>query len=157
MKICPDCAFANEERFPTCVWCNTVLASVKSTPAADPAHPEHARRRLAGERHSYRRAQLCFSVACYAAILTLLAAVPGMIFDRYVLGCVFSGAAVVGLAMVRGYLGPFSAMFLQGVVTGAIIGAFGLVGLLTAFTLLGNILLPAVFHQWIDLIETGYG
>ena len=58
MKICPECALANEERFPACVVCHASLGDVRSTPSADPAHPEHARRALDEERRRITRRQL---------------------------------------------------------------------------------------------------
>lgn len=157
MKICPECAFANEERFPTCVWCNAVLAHVKSTPAADPAHPEHARDHLRRQRHSHHTAQRRFAAGCYVAAITFLAVVPGMIYDREVLLCIAAAAGAIAFAIVRGFLGQFSAMFLQGAASTALIVYFGKVGLLTSFTLAGHVLLPAVFTLWVDLIDDRQG
>ena len=155
MKICPECAFANEERFPTCVWCNAVLANVRSTPSADPAHPEHARDRLRRERHSHQSVQRRFAACGYVAVITFLAVVPGMVYEPHVLLCLGTAASVIAFAVVRGFLGQFSAMFLQGAVSTALIISFGKVGFLTSFTLAGHVLLPAVFALWMDLIDDG--
>lgn len=156
MKICPECAFANEERFPACVWCNTVLVQVKSIPSADPAHPEHARVRLTRRRHSHQNAQRRFATLCYVLSITFLAVFPGMIYDREILLCVFSAAGVIAFAVVRGFLGQFSAMFLQGAVSTALIVLFGKVSFLIGFTLVGHVVLPAVFSLWVDLIDNGH-
>ena len=153
MKICPECAFANEERFPTCVWCNTVLVNVRSTPSADPTHPEHAANHLRLQRRSHHTAQRRFAAGCYVTAITFLAVVPGMIYDRQVLLCIAAAAAVAAFAIVRRLLGQFTAMFLQGAVSTALIVCFGKINFLTAFTLAGHVLLPAVFVLWLDLID----
>ena len=64
MKICPDCALANEERFPACVACHTSLADVASTPSSDPTHPEHTRRVLDRQRREVARRQVAWAVVC---------------------------------------------------------------------------------------------
>ena len=75
MKTCPDCALANEERFPACVVCHASLADVRSTPAADPAHPahpEHARHALNRRRGRAAPRQLAWAVACYVLFICAL-------------------------------------------------------------------------------------
>ena len=157
MRICPSCAFTNEERFPTCVWCNTVLVNVNYTPSADPNHPEHARARQLRKRRSAQASQLRFATFCYAVLMTCLAAYPGMIFDRIVLGEIFLASTVVGFTITRGYLGQLTSMFVQGAASTALIVSFDLMNPFTSFALLGHVVLPAVFYQWVDLIDHGHG
>ena len=156
MKICPECAFANEERFPACLWCNTVLTEVRSTPARDPGHPEHARQRLLGERHSRLRGQRCFAAACYVALVVFLTILPGGIADPQVLACFAAPAALVSFAVLGDCLGPLSAMFVQGVFSTAVLIAFGRGGVFTGFMLVGHVVLPAVFCYWVELIDGAY-
>ncbi len=156
MKICPECAFANDERFPTCVWCNTVLVNVKSTPSADPSHPEHADAWRLRRRRARQVAQLRFAVLCYSVLLTSLAIYPGLISDRLVLGEIFLASALVGFAVVRGYLGQFTAMVVQAAASTTLIVASGLVNPFTSFALVAHVVLPAFFQQWVDLIEDGH-
>lgn len=156
MKICPECSFANEERFPTCVWCNAVLTRVKSTPSPDPNHPEHARARLLRERRSRQNVQRLFAALCYAAVITFLAVFPGMISDRQLLAGFFIAAGVIGFGIIRGTLGEFSAMFLQGAASVALVLVFNRVNFLTSFTLVGHVVLPAFFYQWAELIDDGH-
>ncbi len=156
MKICPECAFANEERFPACLWCNALLTSVRSTPAADPTHPEHAQRRLAVQRHTRRRGQHVFALLCYAATITFLAVLPGMVSEMGVLALCFLSACLVYAALAAGLLSQFTAMIMQGVITAVLILAFDLFNMLTAFTLVGHIVMAAVFAHWNDLIDDAH-
>ena len=156
MKLCPECSFANEERFPTCIWCNAVLAHVKSTPSGDPNHPEHADAWRLRRRRSRQAGQLRFAVLCYAVLLTCLAVYPGLISDRLVLGELFLASALVGFAVTRGYLGQFTAMVVQAAASTALIVMAGLVNPFTSFALVGHVVLPAFFQQWVDLIEQGH-
>lgn len=156
MKICPECAFANEERFPACVWCNALLVDVKSTPAADPGHPEHFQRRLHGERHRHHRHQLSLVLASYVATITLLAFVPGLYLRPSMLAGFGGAAFLVGLGVVSGRLGPLSAMVAQGVAGTALMLFFGPHGPLTAFMLVGHVVLPAVFAHWVDLLDSAH-
>lgn len=155
MKICPECAFANEERFPACVWCNAVLVHVRSTPSADPAHPEHAHDLRLRQRHSRLRAQRRFATSCYLAAIIFLTVFPGLIFDWKALVSIFAAAGVVAFAVTQGFLGQFSAMFLQGIASTALVLLFGKISFLISFTLAGHVLLPAVFCVWLDLIDDG--
>ena len=156
MKICPECALTNEERFPACVRCNALLVGVRSTPAADPNHPEHAQRLLHRQRGRRQRWQLLFVLVSYVATMVFLAFVPGMYFDRGTLAVFAGGACVVGLGIVSEGLGPLSAMLAQGVVSAVLVLYFGGFGPLTAFMLLGHVVLPAVFAHWVDLLDSSY-
>ncbi len=156
MKICPECAFANEERFPACLWCNALLVNVPSTPSPDPNHPEHAARRLARKRWSRQQRQQGLALGCYVAGIAALAAVPGLIFDGAILACFCAVAGVIGCTMIVGWLGQFPAMFLQGAASLALVLHFDLFNVLTGFMLLGHIIFPALFSQWVDLIDNGH-
>ena len=156
MKICPECALANEERFPACLWCNTVLTDVKSTPSPDPDHPEHLQRRMARKRQGRRQTQLFLAACCYAIAATLLMVLPGAVFNVQVLLSFFAIASVLGLVISGGHLGTFAAMFLQGAISTAFLLSFHSVGVFAFFMLLGHILLPAIWQPWVDLIEDGH-
>lgn len=157
MKICPECAFVNEERFPACLWCNAVLTDVKSTPSPDPSHPEHLQRRMSRERQAQRRTQLFLVAGGYATTATLLMVLPGAVFNGKILLSFFAVAAGVGLAISRGYPVTFAAMFLQGAISLAFLLWFQSVGVFAFFMLLGHILLPAIWRQWVELIDDGHG
>lgn len=154
MKICPECAFANEERFPACVWCNALLVDVKSTPASGPDHPEHARRTRLEKVSRRRRSQLLFVLASYVGTITFLAVVPGLYFDANRLAAFAGVACLVGTGVVSGRLGPLASMLAQGAASTALILHFGVLGFLTAFMLLGHVVLPAVFAHWVDLLDS---
>ena len=154
MKICPQCAFANEERFPACLlWCNELLVNVCSTPAADPDHPEHIRNQRDRRRYASRRRQLAFAVLCYVLLTTLLAVLPGMMIDPGRLGLHFAAGLVVAMAVVRGIAGQFTGMFLHGALSTALVYFYGPVHVFIFFMILGHILLPNVFWHWVDLID----
>ena len=153
MKICPQCAFANEERFPACLWCNALLVNVRSTPAVDPSHPEHARNERDQQRHASRRRQLAFAVWCYGAVTTLLAVLPGMMTDPVRLGLHFTVGAVVAAVVVRGIAGQFTGMFLHGALSTALVYLYGPLHVFIFFMILGHILLPNIFWHWVEMID----
>ena len=153
MKICPQCAFANEERFPACLWCNELLVNVRSTPAADPLHPEHAQRALHRARHTRHRREWLAAALVYAVAATLLAVLPGMMFDPLRLSLHFAAAALVAGAIVRGVAGPLTGMFLHGALSTALVYLLGPMQVFVVFMLLGHVVLPNVFWHWTDLIE----
>lgn len=156
MKICPECAFANEERFPACLWCNALLVDVRSTPAADPDHPEHALRERQAQRHSRQRAQVACWLGSYVGTITFLAGVPGMMFDVGTLAAFAGAALAVGLAMAAGFLGQFQSMFIQGALGMGLVMYFSTWSLLTGFMLLGHIIAPAIFAHWLELIDDAH-
>ena len=153
MKVCPQCAFANEERFPACLWCNALLVNVPSTPAADPDHPEHARRKLAGERHARLHGQWMFAAVLYCAIATGLAVSLGMMRDPTRLFLHFAVAAIVVTAMRLRWVSEHSGMFLHGVLGAVLVYLFGPWHVFVFFMLLGHLLMPNVFWHWTELID----
>lgn len=157
MKICPECAFANEERFPACLWCNTVLTDVKSTPSPDPNHPEHFQRQLLRQRQTRWRTQLVLAALCYAVVATLLMVIPGAVFNVKILLGFFAAATVVGFVISSGSFHSFALMFLQGAISLAFLLSFQRVGVFAFFMLLGHIVLPAIWHVWVEMIDSGHG
>ena len=153
MKVCPQCAFANEERFPACLWCNELLVNVPSTPAADPEHPEHAQRKLDGERHARWHRQWVFAAAVYCVAATLLAVLPGMIRDPTRLFMHFGVAAMVVMAMSLRWAGQHSGMFLHGMLSAFLVYLFGPWQVFIFFMLLGHLLMPNIFWHWTELID----
>ena len=153
MKICLQCSFANEERFPACLWCNALLVNVPSTPAADPGHPEHTRNQRDQRRHASRRRQLAFAVLCYGALTMSLAILPGTMTDPMRLSLHFAVGMVVATAVVRGIAGQFTGMFLHGALSTALVYFYGPVHVFIFFMILGHILLPNIFWHWVELIE----
>ncbi len=153
MKVCPQCAFANEERFPACLWCNEVLVSVPFTPAADPDHPEHAQRKLNGERHERLHRQWLFATFVYCLVATGLAVLPGMMHDPMRLALHFGAAALVVASMGRGWAGQHGGMLLHAALSMALVYFFGPIHIFIFFMLLGHLLLPNLFWHWTDLID----
>ena len=153
MKICPECALANEERFPTCIVCHTPLADVRSTPAADPAHPEHTRRALDRQRRALTRRQLGWASACYLAVIVGTTIFPGLVSDPQVLTLYAAGGAVVVLAVWQDLAGTFLAGLLQGGIGVTLLLCFGPVHLMSFAALSFQSLTAMLFHQWVELIH----
>lgn len=154
MKICPQCSFLNEERFPTCVSCNTSIVDVPSIPSADPNHPEHARRALLEERHKDTRRQLRSAALLYALLIALLAWLPGLISQIPVLLLFFASGLLVATAITRNIVGQFSAPLLQGALSLIILVACGLLQPFIFFMIAGHVILPAFLWHWVDLIHS---
>ena len=153
MKVCPNCAFMNDECFPTCVSCNTVIVDVPSTPSADPDSPEHACRALTLERQSRTRRQIRWAAFLYALVITLSAAFPGMVLSPLTLLFYFLSSFIVIIGVERNVVGQFSASILQGVISVILIASFGPLQPLIFFMLVGHLTLPTVFWHWIDMIH----
>ena len=150
MKICPQCAFVNDERFAICAYCNISLADVPVTPSEDPNAPEHERRKRDAERHQRTRGQLRFAVACYALTIAGSAALTGFIFSPAVLALYAATALVVAIAVVRDWAGRFTASLLQGGFTVVLVSAFGPVHPLTFFMFALHIMIPMLFWFWVE-------
>lgn len=156
MKICPDCALANEECFPVCVVCNASLADIRSTPAADPAHPEHERRVLDGERRRVARRQVAWAAGGYVLVIGGSAVWPGGVTDPEVGLLYVVSALVVALAAEMDLVGGFAAGALQGAMSVTLVLCFGPGGLTVAFLLAGHALAPMMFCQWIEMIHDAH-
>lgn len=153
MKICPDCALANEERFPACIVCHASLADVGSTPAADPEHPEHAQRKLTRQRHRIARRQFGWAAVCYVLVITGLAVCPGMVFTPDVQALYALSGLVVVLAVLQNLAGTFVAGSLQGAASLTIFLCFGPQQPFAFFMLAGHVLMPMMFCQWVEMIH----
>jgi len=153
MKICPTCSFQNDERFPTCVFCNAVLVDVPSTPSADPADPEHGRRALLADRHATMGRELRFAGMVYALAIVVIALVPGLVFNPLALLLYGASAVVVAVAVARGTAGQFSASFLQALLSVILVLWFGPKQPLIFFMLLGHVVLPGFLLHWMELIH----
>lgn len=153
MKICPECALTNEERFPTCVMCHTPLADVCSTPSADPDHPEHARLALTRERHRLGQRQLGWAAVCYVLVITGSALWPGCVLDPDVQGMYALCGLIVALAVLQEIVGAFLAGLLQGAFSVTLVLWFGPVQPFAFYMLAGHVLTPMVLCHWIDLIH----
>jgi hypothetical protein len=114
MKTCPKCAFANEEHFPTCVWCNTSLAQISSL-LSEATHPEHQRNTIADQRAAIIRRQPLGAVLVYALTIAFLAAVPGMIFAPGILTLFFATALLVGAFVSLGIAGSILILHAAGI------------------------------------------
>ena len=153
MKICPECALTNEERFPTCIVCHTSLADIRSTPSADPAHPEHARRALDRRRRSVTRQQLGWASACYLMLIVGTTVFPGLVSDPQIQAMYAAGGAVVVLAVWQDLVGMFLAGLLQGSVSVTLLLCFGPVHLMSFATISCQTLAAMLFYHWIEMIH----
>ena len=153
MKICPHCALANEERFPACLWCNTPLMDVRSTPSADPTNPEHRRRARNRQRQWATRRQLAFAVGMYVLAVVGLAVWPGWVIVPKVAGLYAITGLAVSLAMLGELVATFLAAFVQGALSLMLLLNFGPLQPFAFFMLLGHVLLPMVLGVWLDLIH----
>ena len=152
MKVCPQCSFANEEQFPTCVYCNASIVDVPSIPSADPSHPEHEQRALSERRRKDMRHQLRFAGILYALVIALIAWMPGLISSPPLLLLFFVSGLIVAFAVTRNIAGQFSASLLQGALSVVILVFFGSLQPFIAFMLVGHIVLPGFLWHWMDLI-----
>jgi len=153
MKICPSCAFNNEECFPTCVWCNTALHAVPTTPAEDPEHPEHERKAVEEQRRQLTAAQISFAGACYSLAIVVLAVIPGCVFSPEVLLLYAASSVLVFWTVLRHGSGRGIGALLQGVLSTVLLLTFGPQQPLIFFMLAGHIIMPVVIWHWVDLIH----
>ena len=153
MKTCPACRLANEERFPACLWCNTVLVDVRSELCANPDDPEYRRQKLSRERQELTRRQIASATVGYIFATTFLAVCPGLVFDPLVLLLYAGTSLVVALAMHRGWVGQFTSSFLQGALSLVLVLGYGPIHPLTFGMLLGHVILPMVFWHWTEMIH----
>ena len=153
MKVCPQCAFVNEERYPTCIWCNAIITGVKSTPHPDPNHPEHQEKALIAERRAKWSREVRNAVIVYSLANTVVAVFPGLVFAPQALAGHFVSGFLVALAVARGLAGRFIAAFVQGIFCVFLILTFGPITPFTFAMLPGQILFAALFDLWIELIR----
>ena len=138
---------------PTCAACHASLADVRSTPAADPAHPEHLERlRQEGRRWVVRR-QVGFTVGQYVAVIVLLALFPGLVWERRLLIFHGAGALAVAVGVLRGIAGHLAAGILQGAVSLWLVFHFGPWQPFTFLMLACHALAALVFCHSLDLIQ----
>ena len=153
MKTCPNCRLANEERFPACLWCNTVLVDVRSDPSANPNDPDYHRQKLSRERQELTRRQIVNATAGYIFATTFLAVCPGLVFDPLVLVLYASAGLVVAIAVNRGWLGQFTSSFLHGTLSLVLVLSYGPIHPLIFGMLLGHVTLPMAFWHWAEMIH----
>jgi hypothetical protein len=154
MKVCPGCSFSNDERFPTCALCNTVIVDVPPTPSVNPDDPEHERRVLSAKRHRITRGQIRAAAALYALIITLTAIVPGLVFSPQTLLFYFASSLVVVVAMIWDIVGQFTASLLQGALSVTLIMFFGPLQPLIFFMLALHVIVPAFLWHWMEMIHS---
>ena len=156
MKVCPQCQFSNEERFPACLWCNAPLMDVRSTPSADPHSPEHRQRARSIQQDRSARRQTAFALFCYTAVTVGLAVCPGMVGSLRTLSVYGAAGLAVGLSLAAGWLADLPAAFLQGTLSLVLLLNFGPVQPFAFFMLLGHVLLPMVFVHWLEMIHDAH-
>ncbi|EDY19788.1 hypothetical protein CfE428DRAFT_2377 [Chthoniobacter flavus Ellin428] len=152
MKICPNCEFSNDERFPTCAYCNAMIMDVPVTPSADPDDLEHERRALSETRHRTIRGQVAWAGVLYAIVIALTAATLGQVDHPLALALYAGSGLLVTFAITRNIAGQFSASLLQGILTLLLILCFGPIQLFSIFMLVGHIIVPSILWHWIELI-----
>ncbi len=152
MKTCPCCSFSNEERFPTCVWCNVSLVDVSSRPSSDPAAPEHEWRATNERRRQLCRSQLRFAGICYALCIVVTAFAVGLVVSPWVLSLYLLGSLIVVGAVVRDIVGQLSVAVLQASCTAALLVLYGPWHILIFSMLILHIFLAAFFWHWIEMI-----
>lgn len=153
MKICPKCSLANEERYPACVRCNTIIMEVSSTPCSDPDDPEHQQRALDTRRHKIARGQLRLAAISYAFVITSTAVLPGLVLNPWVLLLYLISSITVVIAVLRQVAGQFSAPLLQSLLSSLLLICFGPLQPFIFFMVAAHIVLPTLLWHWIDLIH----
>lgn len=152
MKNCPRCSFTNEERFPTCVWCNAPIVDVRSIPSNDPNSPEHAWRATNERRRSLCTKQIRFAQTLYALAIVVSAFGIGFVTNPLTLGLYFLGSLIVITFIELDLAGRFTASFLQAGISVALLAYFGPAQVLMFYLLALHILLPMLLWHWIDMI-----
>jgi hypothetical protein len=156
MKICPHCAFANPERFPACLLCNTLLVDVPSQPSSDPNDPEHAQRAAGHARRRTARKETAILFVLYAVFVTGTAAFPGLVLNPLALGLYFLSSALLVGAVLLCLVGQLTAPLLQGGLSVLLVFYFGPAQPLIFFMLAGHILGPGVLWHAIDHVQNGH-
>ena len=157
MKSCPKCAFENEDRFPTCVWCNTSLADVPSIVPQDASHPEHERSVQAASRSRLLAGKARFAAFFYACSIALTAAIPGMVFHPGVLALYWISGFVVAMSARAGIVGQFTSSLAQGALSLALVLQFGPIQPLIFFMLTGHLALAGFLWHWMNMIFENHG
>ena len=97
MKVCPSCAFSNDDRFPTCVWCNRTLSDIPSTRSTDAAHPGREFEEISEKRSLLNWREARSASIFYALAIALTTAVASLTFDPLTLMLYgVSGSVVAG-------------------------------------------------------------
>jgi hypothetical protein len=156
MKVCPSCAFSNEECFPTCVYCNAVIVDVPSMPSAGPDSSGHEWRAMSENHRKIARGRLRSASAIYALAIALLAVLPGLTFSLLALGLYFLSGIVVAVATVRNIVGQFSACLLQGMLSVVVLIYFVSPQPFIFIGLLGQIVSATLFWHWSDMIRNAH-
>jgi hypothetical protein len=161
MKLCPECALANEDGFPTCAWCNTVIVGVASLPEIDSTPAELEAKALSARRGRLTRWQVFCASVVYAAGIAGLAIMPGFMFSIEPLAIYFVTALLVAFGIHRGWLGQFTSAFLQGAGSSAIVLLLSRADLVTVhpflfFMLIGHIVFASALCLRIDMIHSAH-
>jgi hypothetical protein len=152
MKFCPQCAFSNDERFPTCVYCNTLIVDVPPIPSEGSERPR-AEQEARAERRKVHGRQFRNAAACYVGAITFTAVCPGFVFDPLALLLFLTSSLVVVGALRFGIAGQIGVSLLQGAMSLALLIGFGPMQPFIFFMLLGHIAVPALFWWWTELID----
>ena len=152
MKQCPKCSFANAERYPACVVCNTAIFDVEST-SPEPDDPDYDRWALGLKRNEALDRQERSATVLYALGITGAAFYPGFVSTPWVLLIYFLGALVVGWAACRQWAGQFTSPFFQGILSLLVLVLCGPIHLFVFYMMAGHILLAIVLWHWIQSIR----
>lgn len=154
MKICPSCSFPNEERFPTCALCNTLIVDVPSTPSRDAANPEHEWRALNKKRHQATWREIAFANIFHSGIITLLAAFPGMVSAPQTLLFYCLSSLIVITSVQCDFTGQLTAPLTQGALSILLVAYFGPWQPFIFFMIAGHITFAALYWHWTDWIRS---
>jgi hypothetical protein len=125
MRKCPKCNFANDDAFPTCVWCSTSLGEVKSAIPDDAAHPDYARSVIQAERSRLIGKKYRFAGFFYACTIAVTAVIPGFVVRPEIIALYFTCGAIVAWCANFGILGQFTGGLAQGILSLALLVYFG--------------------------------
>jgi hypothetical protein len=152
MRKCPECSFENDDAFPTCVWCNSSLATVVSVVPANPTHPDYARSVAQAERWRLLGKKYRFAGLLYAAVIAVTAVIPGFVFEPGVIALYFASGAIVALGANTGFIGQLSGGVVQGALSLALLAYFGPYQPFIFFMLALHIILAGVMWHWMTMI-----
>ncbi len=152
MKICRICSFKNTERVPTCLWCNAVLADVRSTEEGESNELDDEQRLLSDRRTVLIRRNTGWATFVYALGVVALSIMPGMIFDPVILAVIGVSALLIAWLVIRNILGRLLAAVLQVALSMAVLYFFNSFQLFVGFMATGHALICVMFCLWIELI-----
>jgi hypothetical protein len=150
MKHCQKCLHANEDNATFCVICNEPLVDTVATLRYDPKNDADEWAEVHARRGRILRRDVVIASMLYALAICVTALVPGLIFDRTLLLYYFLSALAVAFLISKRRAGHFTASFLQGGFSVAMLLAFGPMQPFVFFMLLAHVVFAMLLSHWVE-------